>query len=109
MNNHVDPNRAITLAYVFKIVSVLAGALAIYLGYQLFILGVTGKASLTLKVDTVDGQLTNAAPGLFFAIGGFIIVVFTICKSIEAGSVSGSKNSRQEIQFANAKDPEDKS
>jgi len=45
---------------------------SIYLGYRLFILGVSGKASLIIDANSFSGQLVNASPGLFFAIGGLI-------------------------------------
>jgi hypothetical protein len=48
----------------------VGSCVAIYLGYRLFILGVTGQASLSVESKTVSAQLINAAPGLFFAIGG---------------------------------------
>jgi hypothetical protein len=67
--------------YIFKILPVLVGGGSIYLGYKLFILGVTGQASLSLETGKVSGQLLNAAPGLFFAIGGIAIVIAAIWKS----------------------------
>ena len=71
------------LYFFFKVLPVLVGAGSIYLGYRLFILGVTGQASLSLQSATVSGQLLNAAPGLFFAIGGIAIVLVAIWKGVE--------------------------
>ena len=71
------------LYFFFKVLPILIGGGAIYLGYQLFILGVTGQASLSVQSATVSGQLLNAAPGLFFAIGGIVIVLVAIWKGVE--------------------------
>jgi hypothetical protein len=71
------------LYFFFKVLPVLVGAGSIYLGYRLFILGVTGQASLSVQSATVSGQLLNAAPGLFFAIGGIAIVLLAIWKGVD--------------------------
>jgi hypothetical protein len=78
-----NPNLTFILYYLFKVMPMIIGGLAIYLGYKLFILGVTGQASLTVESKTVSGQLLNAAPGLFFAIGGLIAVITSIWKGVE--------------------------
>jgi hypothetical protein len=69
---------SISLWYFQKVVAMVVGGLSIYLGYRLFVLGVTGKASLSVKSAAVSGQLLNAAPGLFFAIGGMAIVAIAM-------------------------------
>jgi hypothetical protein len=65
-NNH---SLLFALYYVFKILPILMAGISIYLGYRLFILGVTGQASLSVESKTIQGQLINAAPGLFFRRG----------------------------------------
>ncbi|SRR6266481_3141232 len=77
-----------SLYFLFKMLPFPIGALSIYLGYRLFVLGVTGQASLVVNSTTVSGQLVNAAPGLFFAIGGFAIVIATIMKGVQYESRS---------------------
>ena len=72
-----------TLYFLFKMLPLFVGAFSIYLGYRLFVLGVTGQASLVVNSTTVSGQLVNAAPGLFFAIGGFATVIATIMKGVQ--------------------------
>lgn len=72
-----------SLYYTFKILPILAGALSIYLGYRLFILGVTGQASLSVDAHSVKGQLLNAAPGLFFAVGGIVAIIVSIWKGVQ--------------------------
>ena len=73
-----DPNLPIKLHYGVKAIQVLVCALGIWLGYELFVLGVTGQASISLQTKTVGAQLINAAPGLFFAISGFVGLVISI-------------------------------
>lgn len=69
--------------YAFKIATVVVSCVSIYLGYRLFILGVTGQASLTVNSPTLNGQLLNAAPGLFFGVGGLVTLAVTIWKGVE--------------------------
>lgn len=59
---------------VERILIVLAATLCIYLGYLLFIKGVSGQASLKAQVDRSKLQVVNAAPGIFFAIFGAAIL-----------------------------------
>lgn len=61
----------------------IVGGFAIYLGYRLFILGVTGQASLNVESKAVSAQLLNAAPGLFFGLGGLTAVIASIFKGVE--------------------------
>ena len=74
---------ALVLYYAFKVIPMLIGAMAIFLGYRLFILGVTGQASLSVQSKTVSGQLLNAAPGLFFALGGILANVVSVWKGAQ--------------------------
>jgi hypothetical protein len=69
--------------YVFKIIPLLGAILSIYLGYRLFILGVTGQASLSVDSHSVKGQLINAAPGLFFAVGGLVVMAIAVWKGVD--------------------------
>jgi hypothetical protein len=86
-----NPNLTFILYYLFKIVPMCIGGFAIYLGYNLFILGVTGQASLSIETKTVSGQLLNAAPGLFFAVGGLVAVVASIWKGVDIHYAKPSK------------------
>jgi len=63
---------------ILRLLSLVIAGLAIYLGYDLFIKGVTGKASLVLNSSTVSGQLLNAAPGLFFVLSGVAITMVSL-------------------------------
>jgi hypothetical protein len=72
----------ISLYFLTKTVPTLVAGGAIFLGYKLFILGVTGQASLTVQSTSIGGQLLNAAPGLFFALGGLICLGISIVKGV---------------------------
>lgn len=71
------------LYFLFKILTLVIPGLAVYLGYDLFIKGVTGSASLVVEHQDVSGQLINAAPGLFFALAGLLCLGIAIWKSID--------------------------
>ena len=71
---------ALVLHFLLKALPLLISGGSIYLGYRLFILGVTGKASLSVHTETVSGQLLNAAPGLFFAVDGLVALIIAIWK-----------------------------
>jgi len=75
-----NSNLVIVLFFFMKIIPMFISSGCIYLGYKLFILGVTGQASISVASDTVSGQLLNAAPGLFFAVGGIIALIIGIIK-----------------------------
>jgi hypothetical protein len=78
-----NPNFVVTLYFGMKMLPMVISLICIYLGYKLFILGVTGQASLSIESKTVSGQLINAAPGLFFAVGGLIALTFSIIKGVK--------------------------
>jgi hypothetical protein len=67
----------------FKMSTVLVSALAIWLGYRLFVLGVTGQVSLSIDSKSVSGQLLNAAPGLVFAVCGIVALIFSVAKGLQ--------------------------
>jgi hypothetical protein len=60
----------------------LIGGMSIYLGYRLFILGVSGQASLSINSKSISGQLLNAAPGLFFALAGIAANIVAVWKGV---------------------------
>lgn len=75
-------NFPLAMYFLFKMVPSAGAIFTIYLGYRLFILGVTGQASLSIESKSINGQLLNAAPGLFFAIGGVIVLIIVVWKSV---------------------------
>jgi hypothetical protein len=76
--------------FAYKIVPSLIAGMSIYLGYRLFVLGVSGQASLVVNSTTISGQLLNAAPGLFFAIGGIAALLAVVLKGAAIQSPDGS-------------------
>jgi len=81
--NKLNSNFVVTLYFFFKAIPTFVSAMAIYLGYKLFLLGVTGQASLSIEHDKVSGQLLNAAPGLFFAVGGLVVLGCSVFKGVQ--------------------------
>ncbi len=86
----INKNLFIVLYYLFKIVPMIIAGFAIYLGYSLFILGVTGQASMSVATQSVSGQLLNAAPGLFFAIGGIATIIISVWKGVRVSFDDGT-------------------
>ena len=82
IDQNVNYNLMMAMYYIFKLAAPVVSCVAIYLGYRLFILGVTGQASLSVESKTVSAQLINAAPGLFFAIGGLTTLGISIFKGV---------------------------
>lgn len=84
------PQRPIVFGmyFFFKFATLVVSAGAIYLGYRLFILGVTGRASLVINSPSVSGQLLNAAPGLFFAVGGIVALIVIVWKGVKVDTSS---------------------
>ena len=74
---------ALILYFIFKISLVVVSGVSIYLGYKLFILGVSGEASIVVDAKNLNGQLMNAAPGLFFALGGIVALIVIAVKGVE--------------------------
>ena len=90
-NENLSSNLVIVLYFGLKSLPMLISGMAIYLGYNLFVLGVTGKASISIHSDTIEGQLLNAAPGLFFAIGGLVSLGISIWKGVKIEFNAGNK------------------
>lgn len=78
-----NSNLVVTLYFFMKMLPMLISGMCIYLGYHLFVLGVTGQASLSVESETLKGQLINAAPGLFFAVGGIASLMTSIIKGVK--------------------------
>jgi hypothetical protein len=76
----VSGNLLVTLYFASKFIPMIVSAFTIYLGFKLFVLGVTGQASIVVDATRISAQLLNAAPGLFFAIGGLIALVIAVWK-----------------------------
>jgi hypothetical protein len=87
---NANANLIVSLYFIMKMLPMIISGICVYLGYKLFILGVTGQASLSIEAKTVSGQLLNAAPGLFFAIGGIVALIISIVKGVKIGFNNGN-------------------
>jgi hypothetical protein len=71
----------------YRIVAILAGVLAIYLGYRLFMVGIYEKAGdLKATWGSTHLILKQAAPGTFFAVFGALVITFGIWRGIDIKS-----------------------
>jgi hypothetical protein len=76
-----NPNFALFLNFLLQVFPFAVSALLIYLGYDLYLRGVTGQGSLAPDATTLPDRLINAAPGLLLGAGGFVTLVVTIIKA----------------------------
>jgi hypothetical protein len=82
------------LYLIFKIIIILIGGLCVFLGYKLFIKGIT-SASGNFEAKNKLGRvkLINAAPGTFLFILGTVIICYSIFNSKFALKHSSSNTS----------------
>lgn len=64
--------------YSIGYMAIIAFAFCFYLGYDLFVRGVSGDASLVADAKGFGLQLLNASPGLFFLLFGAIGLGVTV-------------------------------
>jgi hypothetical protein len=64
----------VTLRMALQILGVLAGFGCIYFGYRLFSLVLTGTHSGAFKIPGFGNVTLKAAPGIFFAVAGAVII-----------------------------------
>jgi len=83
----------ILLRSVEIIIALLIGGFLCWLGYRLFEIGVSGKASLSAERGKVKFQLLNASPGIFFALFGSIVILISVSQKtkITTDSREGGK------------------
>jgi|SRR5712692_3821884 len=65
---------------VFRLSVLSVGTFFAYLGYRLFFAGFVGPANLEAKGGSYSVTLSQAAPGIFFALFGTIMIVFGISR-----------------------------
>jgi hypothetical protein len=70
------------LHYKFKGRAFYVSGLTIVFGFTLFILGVTGVATLVVDANSIQGKLINGSPGLFFVVGGIVLAIVAVRKGI---------------------------
>lgn len=67
---------AVTTIYLFKALVILVGLALVFMGYRLFIKGITAPAgTFSGEVGDKKVKLVRFAPGIFFALVGTIVVV----------------------------------
>ena len=82
--SNVSPELLVT---AYKIFSLLTGLALCYMGYRLFLAGVWGASGdLDAKYSNTRLILKGAAPGIFFALFGTIVITATIFKGLEISS-----------------------
>jgi hypothetical protein len=72
-----------------RMLVVLGGIASILVGAVLYKWGVAGEASLKLERDQVKFQLINASPGIFFALFGAAILVWSLVQPFSYKVASG--------------------
>lgn len=83
-----------TLAVTYRIFTILAGTVIVYLGYRLFVLGIFEKAGeLSAKWQGKSLAIRQAAPGTFFALFGSVIICVSIWKGVNLSVTSNSDGS----------------
>lgn len=86
-----------------RIAVTVAGLLFIWLGYNLFVKGVSGEASLKASKGDGEVQLLNAAPGIFFAFFGMLLIGFVSFNQIEFPATLDTGRLNQEgIMFSDS-------
>ena len=78
--------------FTFRSLPAFVAGGAIYLGYRLFILGVTGQASLSVRTATIEGQLLNATPGFLLASGGLLVLLVMAFKGLKAEKIFNERS-----------------
>lgn len=80
--NELNQNLLICLYFLYKLTPAPVIAYAMYLGFELYVQGVSGHASLVIDAHDVKGRLANGAPGLFFGVGGITALIIWIMKGL---------------------------
>ena len=76
------------LRAIERILDVTAGMLCVYLGYVLFVRGISGKASLRVEFDKTKLQIANAMPGVFFGLFGIVMLVVAMRQTVTVEMIS---------------------
>jgi len=92
---------------LFRLMIITAGIVSIFLGYRLFIHGITEvnkDSSLDSSFNGMSFKLQNVAPGTFFAIFGVIIISVMLASNPPQfeSTESGNSNSVAEDNIAQA-------
>jgi CHAT domain-containing protein len=87
------------LRFAEKLLALLGGILCIYLGYRLFIKGISGQASLRVAHDRLNAQLLNAAPGIFFALFGMSVLGLSVWRQTDLFIAEPVRDADQNVSY----------
>lgn len=88
----------VTTIYLFKALVILVGLAFVYMGYKLFIKGITAPAgSFTGEVGDKRLKLVRFAPGIFFALVGSVVVVVGATRKFSMQSPDGRRTDSETI------------
>lgn len=77
----------ILASLVYKLFSLGAGMLLVYLGYRLFMAGVWGSSgNVEARFQETALVIKEGAPGTFFAICGAVVICFVVFKGMDLES-----------------------
>ncbi len=80
----------------YKVVVLVIGFLFAFLGYKLFIRGITGGFKLSAEYKGIKADLISASPGIFFILTGTIIISIVIYKGLTLEQVTTNAYSSSE-------------
>jgi hypothetical protein len=69
--------RASTYHLWYSVLGLIVGAVCVLSGVVLFLHGVAGNTSWTASLLGLNSKITDAAPGVVFAILGFFVIYVT--------------------------------
>lgn len=86
------------------------GAFSLWMGYELFYLGITDKADGGAQYGSMKFWLTGGGPGLFFAAFGACMVVFAVTRNLAFESeTAGPESERTRVTSLSGADLEPQS
>ena len=99
-----------------RLLTVVAGIVALVLAALLYRWGVSGEASLSLQQDKNKLQLANASPGILFALFGAVLLGWGLFRPLiieredikplaDAEQAVASPGQRLRIEYADQSDP----
>lgn len=68
-----------------RLLITISGALAIYLGYRLFRLGIFESQSALVKTDSMQLKIAKVGPGIFFALFGTYLLLQVLSSPLAIG------------------------
>ncbi len=89
------PIPVLLIFFLYKALTLLAGLLIVFMGYQLFLKGIyTDAGEIQAEWKQNKLLLKRAAPGTFFSLFGAIIICFAVFKGVnlQQSQSGNSKN-----------------